>query len=105
MEQEELNNIIDSIKEKIGDDLSGQVADDLAKIVTANTTAVDTISNKEKEIEKLNKEKENLIIANGNLLQQVSFVPKKEDKKDKDDEGEKEEIKISDIFDEKGNFK
>lgn len=103
MEQEELNNIIDSIKEKIGDDLSGQVADDLAKIVTANTTAVDTISNKEKEIEKLNKEKENLIIANGNLLQQVSFVPKKEDKKD--DEGEKEEIKISDIFDEKGNFK
>lgn len=103
MEKEELNNIIDSINEKIGDDLSGQIADDLAKIINANNTALENSSNKDKEIEKLNKEKENLIIANGNLLQQVSFVPKKEDKKD--DEKEKEEIKISDIFDEKGNFK
>lgn len=103
MEQEELNNIIDSINEKIGDDLQGQIADDLAKIINANNTSLENLSNKDKEIEKLNKEKENLIIANGNLLQQVSFVPKKEDKKN--DEGEKEEIKISDIFDEKGNFK
>lgn len=105
MEQEELNKVINSIKEKIGEDLSGQVADDIAKIVTANSALNETISNKDKEIEKLNTEKQNLIMANGNLLQQVSFLPKKDDKKDENDKNETEKIKLSELFDEKGNFK
>ena len=105
MEQEELNNVINSINEKIGEDLSAQIADDIAKIVTANTTTLDTISNKDKEIEKLNTEKQNLIMANGNLLQQVSFLPKKDDKKDENDKNDDEKIKLSELFDEKGNFK
>ena len=105
MEQEELNNVINSIKEKIGEDLSGQIADDIAKIVTANTTANETISNKDKEIEKLNTEKTNLVVANGNLLQQVSFLPKKEDKKDENEKDDDKKIKLSELFDEKGNFK
>ena len=105
MEQDELNNVINSIKEKIGEDLSGQIADDIAKIVTANTTTLDTISNKDKEIEKLNTEKQNLIMANGNLLQQVSFLPKKEDKKDENEKDDDKKIKLSELFDEKGNFK
>lgn len=105
MEQEELNNVINSIKEKIGEDLSGQVADDIAKIVTANSTLNETISNKDKEIEKLNTEKQNLIMANGNLLQQVSFLPKKEDKNEENKKDEDKKIKLSELFDEKGNFK
>ena len=105
MEQEELNNVINSINEKIGEDLSAQIADDIAKIVTANTTTLDTISNKDKEIEKLNTEKQNLIMANGNLLQQVSFLPKKDDKKDENNKNDDEKIKLSELFDEKGNFK
>lgn len=105
MEQEELNNVINSINEKIGEDLSAQIADDIAKIVTANTTTLDAISNKDKEIEKLNTEKQNLIMANGNLLQQVSFLPKKDDKKDENDKNDDEKIKLSELFDEKGNFK
>ena len=105
MEQEELNKVINSIKEKIGEDLSGQVADDIAKIVTANSALNETISNKDKEIEKLNTEKQNLIMANGNLLQQVSFLPKKEDKKDENEKDDDKKIKLSELFDEKGNFK
>lgn len=104
MEEETLNNIINSINTKLGEDTSALISDDIATLITQNNLIIENTNNKDKEIENLQKQNKTLITANGNLLQQVSYT-KPIDDKEKDDKEEKKEIKISDIFDDKGNFK
>lgn len=104
MEEEKINNLINSIKSKIGEESSALISDDLASLISSNATVVESIKNKDKEIGNLKNQNHNLVLANGNLLQQVSFVPKKDEKEDEKEE-ENKKITFDDIFDEKGNFK
>ena len=78
----------------------------MASLITLNSEREKTLNSRDEEIEKLKKDKETLIQANGNLLQKISqeseeiFSPKLKE--------EKEEIKpfnFRDMFDEKGNLK
>lgn len=103
MNSEELNVYIDSIKEKIGEENAALISDDLGELITKNTEVYNTLGNKEKEIERLNGLNQNLVSANGKLLQQVSAGfetnPRGEE------EPPKKSFNFRDAFDEKGHFK
>ena len=71
MTREEHEKVIQSIQEKIGDETAGIIADDLGLLITDNVTMNETISNKENEINQLQKSKDMLAITNNKLLQQV----------------------------------
>lgn len=105
MKKEDFEKITESMQEKLGKENSSLIADDIATLITDYSNMNKEIDNKNKQIEKLKNDKENLITANGNLLQQVSmgFETKEEISKD----NKKEEIKkfsFKNCFDEKGNF-
>lgn len=104
MKKDEMQKLFKGIEKKIGKDNYSKIADDIGVLLTDNETTNNLISNKEDEIKQLNKDKEVLITANGNLLQQVAMG--EESKKDEDDDPNKGQPKISlkSAFDEKGNF-
>lgn len=87
------------IREKLGEDTSAKIADDIANMLTYDSSLQKTIKDKDDEITRLKKDKEMLIEANGNLLQQVPFG-KEETKKEVDDEVKKFDFKS--VFDKNG---
>ena len=104
---ETLSNIVDTIQEKLGKEEAGKIADSLANILVIEEANEKTLKEKDDSLEKIKKDKEMLIEANGNLLlhqaqarEEDSFF----------DEGKKKEEKTEpfdfrSIFDEKGKFK
>lgn len=110
MEVKKMEELTNKIIEKVGKDKAGLIADDIGLLITDNSNMNTTISNKDKEIEKLKTDKENLITTNGNLLQQVAMGqdegnPYNNSNKEK----EKPETKARDfdyrtVFDEKRKF-
>lgn len=95
-----------SMEKKLGKENSSLIADDMASLITFNAEREKSINNQNDEIEKLKKDKETLIQANGNLLQKISqeseeiFAPKIEK-----EEKEKTPFDFRSMFDSKGNFK
>lgn len=66
-----LTEISDKIQEKLGKEESGKIADDIANILIYEESNNKILQEKDSEIEKLQKDKEMLIQANGNLLLKV----------------------------------
>lgn len=95
---------LNKMQEKMGKDVAGKVADDIASLLSYENARNKDIKKKDSEIEKLKKDKDMLIEANGNLLQQISvetkeiLEPKEEEKK------ETKKVNIKDCFDKNGNF-
>jgi hypothetical protein len=87
------------ISEKIGKDEVGKIADDIANILTYDSKLQKEIKDRDEEITKLKKDKEMLIEANGNLLQQVAFG-KDETKQEVIDEPKQFDFKS--VFDKNG---
>lgn len=103
MNKEDFEKLTNSMQEKLGKENSGLIADDIGNLLSYNNTMLSQIDKQEKEIEKLKQDKENLITANGNLLQQVSMgLDKKELKKEQEEKPKK--FSFRSCFDEKGNF-
>lgn len=94
-----------SIKSKLGDENTGLIADDLANLITLNSNHEQNIKNLGDEITKLKSEKETLIQANGNLLQQVSMSTDDILKPKEDGKEEYKPFDFRSVYDEKGNFK
>lgn len=105
MQKEKMEELTNSIIEKVGEEKAGLIADDIGLIITNNATMNNEISQKDNEIDKLKTDKENLITTNGNLLQQIAMgeddtpIFKKEEKEEKP-----KEITFREIFDEKRKF-
>ena len=100
--ENDIEKITSSIREKLGEEASSKIADDIANIITIEANRKKEIKDKDEEITRINKDKEVLIKANGNLLQQVSFG--KDD--DENDTGEeKKPFDFRSIFDANGKIK
>lgn len=102
MDEKELNQISNSIKEKLGDEAFARISDDMGTLITGNALNLDEIKKRDEEISKLQESNKQLITANGNLLKQVPMgreepVPTEEEKK-------QPEISLKDAFDSRGNF-
>lgn len=104
MQEEDLEVITNSIKSKLGEEATALIADDLGTLITKNTQVYNAMLSKDNEITKLKDDKEKLVIANGNLLQQVPIGTSSKAPKE-DVEVEKKSFNFRSVFDEKGNFK
>lgn len=93
---------LNKIQEKIGKDSSGIIADDIASLLSYENARNKDLKQRDDEIVKLKKDKEMLIEANGNLLQQVSA--EKEEILKPEVKEEPKPINIRDAFDKFGNF-
>ena len=104
MQNDDLEAITSSIKSKLGEEATALIADDLGTLITKNTQVYNSMLAKDNEITKLKDDKEKLVIANGNLLQQVPIGTSSKAPKE-DEEVEKKSFNFRSVFDEKGNFK
>lgn len=100
MEEDRLNEIIQNIQNKLGDD-AGLIADDIGELISQNNNVIENIENNENELNLLKKKNEDLTKVNGNLLKQVTM---KVEEPEKENNSSNEHISFKDIFDEKGNF-
>lgn len=102
MTNKELQDLINSASEKLGKENSALVSDVFGTMISDNAEMNKTITNKDKQIEKLEKTNEMLTASNGQLLQQVSMGFEEPEK-----EAEKEEKKPFDFRSafENGKFK
>lgn len=98
-----MNEVIESIKSKIGDENSNLIVDDIASLITMENTHASNIQDKEKEISKLNETVDTLTKANANLLKQIPMI-KDDEKEETKGIRENEHISLREQFDSKGNF-
>lgn len=100
MKYKEFDSKVTSILDKIGDDSSNLIYDDIAVLLTDNQQMNQELENKDKEIESLKSSIDKLQKVNGNLLLQIPAI-----KEPKKEEEPKRYYSYRDSFDEKGNFK
>ena len=74
MKEDILKGITDSITEKLGEENSSIIADDIGKLFTANTQTIETINSLNEKVNSLNETNKKLVAANGSLLQQIPAV-------------------------------
>ena len=105
MQKEDMDKITNSIINKVGKDMASQIADDIGLIITDNNKMLEDIEKRDNKIEELNLKNENLISANGNLLQQIAVGSEENLFSKKEKQAEKpKEITYKELFDSKGNF-
>lgn len=105
MNDKEFTEITKSIEDKL-EDKSAMIADDLGRMMTGFETMQQTLKDKDNRIKELEKDKEKLVLANGNLLKQIPVT--KDDGDSNDDEDNKpsyENFDFKAALDDKGNFK
>lgn len=73
MKNKEFQDKMNSIQEKIGQDASNLILDEIGALLTDNQTMNTSMEEKDKEIERLKKTNETLQNVNGNLLQQIAM--------------------------------
>lgn len=101
MKKEDLANLQNSIQNKLGEEHSALISDDLATIILDNDNMLSELESKNSQIKQLKDDKDKLIMTNNRLFQQVS-VGQEETPKNK--EKKKEKFSFKSVFDEKGNF-
>lgn len=103
MKKEEMETLTKGIQKKLGKEASALINDDLATIVLDNTSMNTELDTRQTKIDTLEKDKENLIMTNNRLFQQVSIGEETTPTKEKE-EKKKEKFSFKSAFDEKGNF-
>lgn len=96
-----IEDITNKIQEKLGKEASSKIADDIASILTYDNAIQKDIRSKSDEIDKLKKDKDMLIEANGNLLQQIPFGKEENEEKKKEVE-EPRHFDFKSVFDKNG---
>lgn len=108
MKKEEMLELSKKIQEKLGEESSALIMDDLGILITDNENVNNMIASRDVEIEKQKSLNESLIRTNSSLLQQVgtqgSSVLNKREKEEEPEEPKRKSFSIKDCFDRKGNF-
>lgn len=105
MQNKDFQDKMKQIQDKIGEEASGLILDEIGVLLTDNLNMNKEIEAKNIEIQEQKARNEKLLEVNGNLLQQVSMA---EETPKTRTEQKPEEIKAFDfreVFDEYGNFK
>ena len=96
MEVKKFQEKMNSIQEKIGQDASNLILDEIGELLNDNKEVNEALSSKDKQIEAKNKTIETLQKVNGNLLQQVSMGDETE-LKPKPTKEEKQLVQVNSI--------
>lgn len=105
MKEELLKDITSSISEKLGEENASIIADDIGKLITANTQTIETINSLKKEVSTLEDTRDKLVRANASLLQQIPAVADYEKHQTAPEEEETKTFDFHTVFDKNGNFK
>ena len=100
---EELETLINKIKEGLDETTSALVSEDLLSIISNYKLGIDKLTELSDEVEKLKADKDELLKVNGKLFQQIGF-DKEEESPAEEVTPEEEEITVEDIIDEKGEL-
>lgn len=104
LSKEEFEKLINNLRDKLDETTAALVSEEILATISAYNNGFDEYEKSTQEVEKLKGEKEELLKVNGKLYQRIGFdKEEKEDDKFEDDD-EKEEIKIEDVIDEKGDL-
>lgn len=105
MTYEELETLTDGMRERLGEENSALISEDLLNVLSSYKVSLDKIAKLTAENEKLKADKEELLITNGKLFQKIGFEKEEEAEEIEEDEEEKttEEI-IEELIDEKGEI-
>ena len=103
MKEEFLKGITDSIATKLGEENASIIADDIGKLITANTQTIETINSLNARVSTLEETNQKLVAANGSLLQQIPAVA--DSQKVEEVTEEKKAFNFKDAFDKSGYFK
>lgn len=104
MKNEDFQTKMNSIQEKIGQEASNLILDDIGLLLTDNQNMNNELVNKDKEIERLKKNNEMLQNVNGNLLQQVAMGDDTLNQNQQQDNEPKQPFDFRTAFDEKRKF-
>lgn len=106
MIEKDFQKEIDKIKEAVGEEVVGKIADTLGILISDNSNMNNELNNKNKEIQTLQNDKDILMKTNGNLLLQVTAGIEEDiiNSKQKDDDKKKDYIDFKTAFDEKRKF-
>lgn len=105
MKEEILKGITDSITTKLGEENASIIADDIGKLMTANTQTIETIDSLNKQVSTLKETNEKLVAANGSLLQQIPAVSDYDKHQSEEKEESKKPFNFKSMFDKNGNFR
>lgn len=105
MKEEILKDITSSISEKLGEENASIIADDIGKLITANTQTIETINSLNEKVSTLEETNKKLIQANGSLLQQIPAVADYDKHQVEEAPAEKKTFNFMSVFDKNGNFK
>ena len=101
--KEEFETLINNLRDKLDETTVALVSEEILATISAYNNGYDEYTKSVEEVEKLKGEKEELLKVNGKLYQRIGFD--REEKEDNiEDEKDKEEIKIEDVIDEKGEL-
>ena len=104
MNSEELEALTQSIFDKLGEENSALIVDDVASIITKNNETISTIKELKADKEKLKSRNDMLIDSNAKLMQQIPRGPSIDDVKE-EKETENTKIDLMSCFDEMGRLK
>ena len=104
MKEDFLKGITDSIATKLGEENASIIADDIGKLITANTQTIETINSLNARVSTLEETNQKLVAANGSLLQQIPAVADTTNEVEEAPE-EKKAFNFHSVFDKNGNFK
>lgn len=101
--KEEFEKLIDNLRDKLDETTFALVSEEILAIKSAYNNGYDEYEKTIGDMEKLKSEKDELLKVNGKLYQKIGF-----DKEEREEETptieDKEEIKIEDVIDEKGEL-
>lgn len=104
LSKEEFEKLIDNLRSKLDETTVALVSEELLALLSNYNNGFDEYEKSVEEVEKLKSEKEELLKVNGKLYQRIGFDKEDEEKKEDNIEDNKEEIKIEDVIDEKGDL-
>lgn len=105
MTYEELETLTNGMRDRLGEENSALVSEDLLNVLSSYKGVLDKIAELTTENEKLKADKEELLKTNGKLFQKIGFEKEEEAEeiKDEAEEVSTEEI-IEELIDEKGEI-
>lgn len=105
MTYEELESLTNGMRERLGEENSALVSEDLLNVLSSYKASLEKIAELTAENEKLKADKEELLKTNGKLFQKIGFEKEEEAEeiKDEPEEVSTEEI-IEELIDEKGEI-
>ena len=104
LSKDEFEKLVNNLRDKLDETTVALVSEELLATLSAYNNGFDEYEKSVEEVEKLKSEKDELLKVNGKLYQKIGFDKDEVIEKKEDDKIDKEEIKIEDVIDEKGEM-